>query len=232
MSIPTIDISPLFGQDTQAKLDVGKQIDAACRVNGFFQISNHKIDLSQVNDYVLAFFKNLSTEKKLMLEPNRFNPNNKHAYRGYTAATVSGKETFDIANPTFKNADHKSATEQSKFEEESTWPDAKDLPGFREFFEDYFRKLLELSRVLLRGFALGLGKEETFWDDKVSIKDTISTLRLNFYPFLGNIEPVTTDPDGTKLGCPVHKDSVLITILLQEIEGLYSLFFLSILILK
>ena len=48
----------------------------------------------------------------------------------------------------------------------------------------------------------------------------MSTLRLNYYPFLDNIEAVEIAPDGTRLGCETHRDSSLITILYQPIEGL------------
>ena len=39
--IPLIDINALYGTDTVAKQDVGRQIDAVCRKSGFFQITNH-----------------------------------------------------------------------------------------------------------------------------------------------------------------------------------------------
>ena len=37
--IPTIDISPLYTDDLEAKLEVAKQIDLICRKSGFFQIN-------------------------------------------------------------------------------------------------------------------------------------------------------------------------------------------------
>ena len=48
----------------------------------------------------------------------------------------------------------------------------------------------------------------------------MSTLRLNYYPFLNNIDAVEIASDGTRLGCETHRDTSLITILYQPIEGL------------
>lgn len=217
MSIPVIDMSALFGDNEEEKLKIAKQIDSACRKNGFFQISNHGIDLTGVNEKTLSFFKKLSQEEKMKLAPRRLAPGNANTYRGYTPADVSGKETFDIGSPAYTE-DHELIKKRTPLHDVQVWPESLGAQ-FRHFFEDYFRKMLTLSKVLLRGFALALGKDETFFDDKINLEDTITTLRLNYYPFLDNIDPVKIDPDGTRLGCIVHKDSCLVTILLQEIKG-------------
>jgi len=93
--IPIIDISPLFGDDLEAKLNVGKQIDTVCRFTGFFQITNHGIpDLQGFTEKAFEFFKTLSTEQKMAMAPKKFNPNNKHVYRGYFPASVNGKKIY------------------------------------------------------------------------------------------------------------------------------------------
>lgn len=80
--------------------------------------------------------------------------------------------------------------------------------------------MTKLASTILRGFAIASGKEETFFDNKYKYEDCMSTLRLNYYPFLTDISPVEIAPDGTRLGCETHRDSGLITILFQPIEGL------------
>jgi isopenicillin-N synthase len=61
--------------------------------------------------------------------------------------------------------------------------------------------MLNLARTLLKGFALASGKPEEFFNDKIKIEDTMSTFRLNHYPFLDNIEAIEIDPkDGTRIG--------------------------------
>ena len=41
--ISRINISPLYGNDRDAKLQVAQEIDAVCRKSGFFQITHHEI---------------------------------------------------------------------------------------------------------------------------------------------------------------------------------------------
>ena len=89
--IPTIDIAPLFGEDMQAKLLVGQQIDKVCRHTGFFQITNHGVKgLDVLSNKAFEFFEKLSKEQKLAMSPKKFNPNNNHIYRGYFPASVNG----------------------------------------------------------------------------------------------------------------------------------------------
>ena len=198
--IPTIDIGPLFTNDLAAKLNVAKQIDKVCRVHGFFSITNHGIDnLDTLEKEALRFFKKLSLEQKLALAPNKWNPNNPNTYRGYFPAKVNGKEGFDTGNPNFTN-DHELVKKNYPMHDVLVWPNEELLPGFRNYFEDYYKKMLNLAKALLVGFALATGKDENFFSDKLDMKDSLSTLRLNYYPFLDNIDAVEIAKDGTRLG--------------------------------
>jgi isopenicillin N synthase-like dioxygenase len=217
MKIPLIDIGPLYSNDVKAKREVGQQIDDVCRKSGFFQISNHGIDsdlLKKLTSESFSFFRKLSTEQKMKLARRRFNPKNDNKYRGYFPATANGKEGFDVGNP---DENHEIFKQNLPLHDLTPWP---DMPGFRPFIQDYYRKMSDLAQVVLRGFAIGSGKEENFFDDKVKYEDCMSTLRLNYYPFLDDIEAVEISSDGIKLGCETHRDSSLITILFQPIEGL------------
>lgn len=218
--IPVIDISALFGNDLNAKQLVASQIDSVCRQSGFFQITNHGIEkLANLTAEALRFFKTLSLEQKMSLSANKFNPNNKHTYRGYFPAKVNGKEGFDIGNPNL-NLEHEIVKKNLPLNEITVWPDEDLIPNFRTYFQNLYSEMTNLARVLLRGFALATGKEETFFDDKLREYDCMSTLRLNYYPFLENIDAVEIAQDGTRLGCETHRDGSLITILFQPIEGL------------
>lgn len=216
--IPVIDIAPLFGDDMEAKLQVGKQIDKVCRYTGFFQITNHGIkELDKLSERAFEFFKNLNKDQKLAMSPKKFNPNNNHIYRGYFPASVNGKEGFDIGNPTI---DSNSNLLKFPFNEVPQWPDESILPEFKKQFTDYYFQMTNLAKTLLKGFALAAGKDEDFFHDKLSIDDCMSTFRLNHYPFLDNIEAIEIAPDGTKIGIETHTDGCLLTILYQPISGL------------
>lgn len=221
MKFSTINIGPLFLNDQNAKRQVARQIDEACRKSGFFMISNHGVDnLNQVWQQTTRFFQTLTADEKQKLAAAKWNPQNKNSYRGFFPSSTNGKEGFDIGNPTI-DENHSSIRNKLPLHEVCVWPDENTLPGFREFFTEYYAKMIHLARVLLRGFALALEKEETFFDDKVQLENTMSTLRLNYYPFSEHTQPVEIAPDGTKLGCETHKDGCLITILFQpEVGGL------------
>jgi isopenicillin N synthase-like dioxygenase len=150
----------------------------------------------------------------MSLARTRFNPKNINKYRGYFPASANGKEGFDIGNP---DENHEIFKQNLPLHEFTIWP---ELTDFRSFFQDFYQKMSDLAQTVLRGFAIGCGKDENFFDDKVKYEDCMSTLRLNYYPFLDNIEAVEIASDGTKLGCETHRDSSLITILFQPIEGL------------
>ena len=199
--IPIIDISSLFSDNLELKLEVACKIDSACRKNGFFEITNHNIDqLASLHDEAFRFFKELTPEQKINLAPKKWNPNATYTYRGYFPATVNGKEGYDIGNPKFIETHDLVVKMNSPLYEPIVWPEENLLPGFKSFFTKFYEDMSILSRVLLRGFALALGKEETFFDDKIRDYDCLHTCRLNFYPFLDNIDAVEIASDGTRLG--------------------------------
>ncbi|NVL47418.1 2OG-Fe(II) oxygenase, partial [Pseudomonas syringae pv. actinidiae] len=64
--LPIIDISPLYGTDTQAWQAVATQIDSACREWGFFYIKGHPITaerIEQVQSAAKDFFARDAAEK-------------------------------------------------------------------------------------------------------------------------------------------------------------------------
>lgn len=92
--------------------------------------------------------------------------------------------------------------------------------GFQDFVTRYYWKMFHMSKVLLRGFALALGKDENFFDNVYNTEDTISSIRLIRYPYIENYPPVMTAPDGQKLSFDTHTDVSLLTILYQPCKNL------------
>jgi isopenicillin-N synthase len=93
------------------------------------------------------------------------------------------------------------------------------LPGFEQFMSEYYFKMVDLAHVLLKGFALAANKPENFFEKLLDKETTMSTLRLNYYPFAESFQPVQIAEDGTRLGCETHTDGSLITILYQPVVG-------------
>lgn len=83
--IPTIDMSPLFGNDIDFKMEVARQIDAACRDTGFFLVKGHSIDcLDSFFKIVDHFHQTITDEERWDMAIAAYNKNNvDHVLTGY-----------------------------------------------------------------------------------------------------------------------------------------------------
>lgn len=80
----TIDISPLFGDNIEAKIDVAKKIDRFCRDTGFFFISNHAIDcLDELFDRTQRYHLSENEDEKFKMAINAYNEKNTNVLAGY-----------------------------------------------------------------------------------------------------------------------------------------------------
>jgi isopenicillin-N synthase len=220
--VPTIDISPLFGGDADDKTRVAQEINKACRGSGFFYASHHGIDVQLLQDVVNEFHRTMTDEEKYDLAINAYNKDNPHVRNGYYMA-VKGKkavESWCYLNPSFTE-DHPMIRSGTPMHEVNIWPDEKRHARFRPFCEQYYRDMFRLSKALMRGFALALGKPEDFFEAPLSEDDTLSAVSMIRYPYLEDYPPVKTGPDGTKLSFEDHLDVSMITVLFQtEVQNL------------
>ncbi|MFD3654035.1 2OG-Fe(II) oxygenase family protein [Streptomyces sp. NPDC058620] len=214
--VPTIDISPLSGDDADAKKHVAQQINKACRGSGFFYASHHGVDVQLLQDVVNEFHRTMTDQEKHDLAINAYNKDNPHVRNGYYKA-VKGKkavESFCYLNPLFSE-DHPMIRSGTPMHEVNIWPDEERHPRFRPFGEKYFAEMLQLSTVIMRGLALALGKPENFFDAGLAKEDTLSSVSMIRYPYLEDYPPVKTGPDGMKLSFEDHLDVSMITVLYQ-----------------
>ncbi|AEW98054.1 MULTISPECIES: 2OG-Fe(II) oxygenase family protein [Streptomycetaceae] len=220
--VPTIDISPLSGSDADAKSRVAREIHDACRGSGFFYASHHGVDVQLLQDVVNEFHRTMTDQEKYDLAIHAYNKANPHIRNGYYMA-VKGKkavESFCYLNPAFTD-DHPMIKAGTPLHEVNRWPDEERHPRFRSFCESYYRQMLRLSTVIMRGLALALGKPEHFFDAALAEADTLSSVSLIRYPYLEDYPPVKTGPDGTKLSFEDHLDVSMITVLFQtEVQNL------------
>jgi isopenicillin-N synthase len=214
--VPTIDITPLFATDRAEKRRVAAEIDRACRGDGFFFAAGHGINVHLLQDVVEAFHQRMTTEEKRRIAIHAYNDANPHVRNGYYMAIPGKKavESFCYLNPAF-TPDHPRIVAGTPMHEVNWWPDESVHPGFRAYCEDYFRRMLALSRVLLRGFALALGRDESYFDAHVSEEDTLSAVSLIRYPRLEHYPAVKTASDGERLSFEDHLDVSIITVLFQ-----------------
>ena len=216
IDVSTIDISPLSGDNIDAKRHVANQIHLACRGSGFFYATNHGINVGKFQDVTNAFHQTMTDDEKWNLAINAYNKNNPHNRNGYYMAIPGKKavESYCYLNPTFTN-DHPMIKAGTPMHEVNIWPDSVKHPEFQSFCEDHYRNMFRLSSQILRGFALALGKDENFFDAHFQTDDTLSSISLIRYPYLKDYPPVKTAPDGTELGFEDHLDVSLITVLFQ-----------------
>jgi isopenicillin-N synthase len=215
--VPTIDISPLRDGDGEAKARAAAAIDRAIRGSGFFYAAGHGIDVQRLQAEVNRFHRTMTEAEKLRIAIRAYNPANVHIRNGYYMA-IEGKkpvESFCYLNPSF-TADHPMIRGSVPMHEVNWWPDEATHPTFRAFCERYFQEVLELSRLLLRGFSLALGRPEGFFDRHVTLDDTLSAVSLIRYPHLDDYPPVKVGPDGSRLSFEDHEDVSIITVLFQS----------------
>ena len=181
--IPVIDVSPLYELNIQAFQQVGQQIDEANRTIGFFLIKNTGIDFSNVSQLVStsqSFFQS-SIDNKMTCR----NPATEYLPWGYFPRNMEqlqrGKD-FENQKQDYMN----DVNEQ--FNLQSDHPLAllplRQYPPypmeFKQVFDNYYRQAYELSNLLMKGFAAGLGIPFNFFEDKFTYAS--SCLRVLHYP--------------------------------------------------
>lgn len=185
--VPIIDIAPFFGSDPAARQRVADAIDRACTDIGFLIVTGHGVPselIDEMRSVSRQFFDLPVAEKlKYRMPPDR--------YRGYIALGNEAlansmdeetppdiKESFSIGPIHPVNDDYHRAARPGNFFAGNFWPDA---PGsFKAVWEHYYSEMERLSGTLMQIFAMGLGMNEAFFDDKVD--HHISNFSVIHYP--------------------------------------------------
>ena len=209
--IPCIDLAPSFSPHGRA--GVAAQIREACETVGFFTVVGHGVPESVVADLqaeARAFFALPEAEKLRVPQPPNRNSRGymppKQRALGYTLGAKTPpdwQEGYGMGPPEEMPAHLVGTPEAAFFFAPNIWP--ADRPAFREAFETYFQTMEGLSVHLLRLFAVALGLDHTFFDDKVD--RGASVLRTLWYP------PQPEPPEPGQLRAGAHSDYGTLTIL-------------------
>ena len=126
-------------------------------------------------------------------------------------------------NPTViaNNVQNEEIKSKCKNDQICPWHDAKTpctnaVNDFGKIAQEYFDSLANVAKLIMSGFAEGLGKEKSFFDPYFNYHAT--TLRLNYYPKMSETH-LKGEKDETPLACGEHADTGIITILLQDEVG-------------
>jgi isopenicillin N synthase-like dioxygenase len=211
MSLPVIDMRPLYGRDGAARAAVAGAIERACRDTGFFYVVGHGIApalLREIDTLARAFFA-LSENEKMriaMAEGGR-------AWRGYFP--VGGELTSgrpDIKEGIYFGSELDAADPRVR----SGLPlhGANLFParpsGLKQAVLDYLDAATRASHALMEGIALSLGLDADYFRGQYTRDPTI-LFRIFHYP------NAHYAPDSWGVG--EHTDYGLLTLLAQDDAG-------------
>jgi isopenicillin N synthase-like dioxygenase len=215
-TVPVIDIAPFLSGTPRGIDSVAKQIADACEEIGFFQITGYGVAeefVQQVYEVSRRFFDLSDDEKAVAAQPAP------DQVRGWTAVGKEGlsysldavapgdlKEKMDMGPFDVPDDEYHSATTAGPHFAPNVWPDG--MPGMRELWERYFAEMSEVSRQVMRIFAVGLGLDIDYFEDKID--KHISMFRVLNYP--DQLEP----PLPGQLRAGAHSDYGSLTLLRQE----------------
>src|SRR5262245_53988185 len=212
-TIPIIDIGPLVGgrEDSCAVAD---EIGQACRGCGFFYVVGHGVgeDLQRRLEHHSRRFFAQELEAKMEIRMARGG----RAWRGYfpvggelTSGRPDQKEGLYFGAELA--SDDPRVRAGTPLHGPNLFPDA-NVPELRAVVLEYMAALTRLGHALLRGLALGLGLDESYFADH-GTRDPLVLFRIFSYP------PASAAPDPTLWGVGEHTDYGLLTMLWQDESG-------------
>lgn len=153
---PVIDISAYLKGDRSQIPRITGEIDNAFRTSGFFQLVGHGIPQSMIDGMIkqTADFFDLPDETKRKIHGKM---------RGYQSPDLR-ESLSSTAKEGFFMGRHLPGRNRP-IVEGNLWLKEQDAPGFRHTMEEYFDAMESLAVTLLRLIALGLGLDETYFDD-------------------------------------------------------------------
>jgi len=208
-----VDLGPFLAGDHTVRRHVAREIGDACRGIGFFYIVGHGVPESVVATAMgeARRFFDLSSERK-----RRIAIENSPCHRGYFSV---GGENLDPARQRDAGdlkegvklgrdlcATHPLVRAGTPLHGPNQWPD--DLPGWREVWEDYYRRLCALGHTLMEAFALSLGLDEDFFESRLT--GPMATAGPLHYP------PQEKSHREQCIGAGAHSDFGCLTILAQD----------------
>ena len=214
-SVPIIDLGDYYGGDADKRAALAATVDRTCREIGFLVVTGHGIAGSRFDElFALARdFYDLPVEEKLRCVPP---PGT--ILRGYAPMATQNlarsrgdtvppdlRESFLMGRPGLTGREHAEEPEANAFYQPCIWPERP--AGFHAAYAAYFADMERLARDLMRVFALALGVEETWFDDKID--DHFAILNTIHYPAL------SAPPEAGQLRAGAHSDFGSLTILAQ-----------------
>ncbi len=205
--IPVIDMGPL--RDGSGAAEVGKDLHQASQEVGFIYVKNHGIPddlITRAHAAALAFFRQPEEVKDRVAISE--------SHRGWLrmGGAVMGDSMHSDLKESFLWGTEDSAGNaptDHPLRGANIWPDG--LAHFRDVSRTYFSQAHLVAYDLMRGFALGLGLEDSFFLS--STATPLSRASYVYYP--GQPAPARKD----QFGAGPHTDFGVLTVLCQDSIG-------------
>lgn len=225
--VPTIDITPYVTDGSaEARADVARRIDEACRTVGFIQITGHGIPDDVIAGLTAAmdgfFALDLETKKTYRTPPsiNRgYSPPKSESLSLSLGVEPASRmnDFFEAFNIGAAQADYPDAPDLPQPDyADNVWP---DVARFEEGVRAYFGEAARVARAMTRIFADALGLDADFFAARTD--HSLDVMRMNNYAL-----PPGTDVrlDGDLIGMGEHTDYGIVTILwADQVHGLQVL---------
>ncbi|OMO94804.1 Oxoglutarate/iron-dependent dioxygenase [Corchorus capsularis] len=197
--VPTIDMARLRQNDDEIRSMAIKELGDICRHGGFFQVVNHGICQSILDEAlsVASGFFNLPTEEKMKLSSN-------DVYKPvrYGTSLKDGVDEVQFWRVFLK---HYAYPLDAWID---SWPE--NPLDYREKMGKYSTEVRKLAMELMRKITKSLGLGPNYLGQKM--EDGMQVMAVNCYP-------PCPEPD-IALGLPPHSDYTCLTIVLQNAPGL------------
>uniref|UniRef100_A0A093Y301 Gibberellin 20 oxidase 1 n=1 Tax=Talaromyces marneffei PM1 TaxID=1077442 RepID=A0A093Y301_TALMA len=186
LTIPLIDFSSFLSGDPKTKQATASAILHAFRTSGFLYLSNAGITPSTVQNifaHSARFFDRPEPQKEALSWDT---PESNRGYVTFGREKVTqSADPEEILRLRAANPDYKETMEIGREGVEglpNKWPDCFDAEGrdFTSVMRAFHDTCKELHMQVMRAIALGMGYEETFFDEYTDVGD--NTLRLLHYP--------------------------------------------------
>jgi isopenicillin N synthase-like dioxygenase len=214
--VPVIDLS--VAHTPAGKSLVAKAIGTACEQSGFFTVVGHGVPAELVDRIYAtsrAFFELPVAQKPEVA----VTPGTHGFYANAGSASKSiGQDSPPDLNEVFISCvrgDDPVAPQAPNGQPTAVWEAANRWPDtpreFRRAWWEYTDAMERLATDLIRLFALALGLDEHFFDNKID--NDMSTIAANYY------YPLSTPPLPGQLRKGAHTDWGNLTILYQDKSG-------------
>ncbi|KAJ3185517.1 hypothetical protein HDU87_000140 [Geranomyces variabilis] len=220
MTIPLVDFAPYrTGTDADRK-SVAVAIDDAFCSAGFVYLANHGISpdrVAQCFEWSARFFALPDEVKQIAPHPPGFTHHRGYSGCGKEKVTQMMFEQSDLARARAAAPDVKESFESGNpidNAQPNIWLPEKELPGFKDFMENFFEDCKHLIHEILGALSLALSLPESLALPATHAQ-SLFQLRLLHYPAISR----SLLTSGSRTRISAHSDFGTLTLLFQDEVG-------------